>query len=570
LNRIRTVALAAAACLVAQVTPLRAQQPAPVQPPATLSAQPPASMPAQPPLYAPLSTQAPALAPGGGELSPQALDDLLKSYGFQIKVEDGQRVVEVTLKQVLQLAVERNLTLQSVRFGETVAESGVRAAEGRFSPTLTNTANYQRYMVPSFSSGLPDYAVFGGTESWTLASTFSKPTDTGISYSLTLSQLNETPFSVIVPSEGASPGAQNKQGNINVDQLTGALTIPMGQNSGRDYNAIQLHRAEAGLTGSRLTTSQNMLSLVQSTASTYWDLVSAIENRRVQEDAVKLSQQLLQDNEQRLKAGVLSPFDVQVTQTQLARDQQGLVAAKAEVLRIEDLARALLDVPVTDFTLRPLDRPQVQDVDMNYPELLKRVYANSPDVKQIENQLRLNSLDLEEALNSDRVNLNLNLFYTAQGVSGSAFGGVSGFGQTALGNYGATLTWTVPLFNVQIPETIRQRTLQRQQLQLQLASKTSDLNVSLQSVLRQLRVAREQVDTAVVARHLAEDQLKNEIERFRVGESTSFQVAQSQQDALNAQVQEILARLAFERDYLALLALTGDIYGQFGLTPPSQ
>jgi len=560
LIRIRIVALVAALWLMSQAAPALAQQQAQPAP-----ATPPASAPASPPLM-----MQPVQPAQPGESSPQQedIETLLKSYGFQVKHENGQRVVLVSLKQVLQLALERNLTLQSVRMGETVAQSGVAAAQGRFSPTLTNAASYQRNLVPTFSSSSGGFATFGGTNYWTLSSTFSKPTDTGIEYSLKYQETSERPLANTIATAGATPTGIVSGDTIDVSALTGSVKIPIGQDYGRDFNAIPLHRAEAGVTGSRLTTSQNALALLQNTASTYWDLVAAIENRRVQEDAVKLSQQLLKDNQQRLQAGVLSPFDVQVTETQLARDQQSLVAARAEVLRIEDLARAILDLQAIDFQVRPMDRPEVRGVDMNYPELLQKVYANSPDMKQLENQLRLNGLDLEEAQNKDRTNLDLNLFYTAQGVGGTPFKGVSGFSQTGLDSYGATLTWTVPLFDVQTPETIRQRLLQRQQLQLQLNSKKSDLNVTLQSVLRQLRVAKEQADTASVARKLAAEQLKNEIERFRVGESTSFQVAQSQQDAASAQVQEILARLAFERDYLQLLALTGDIYQQYDLPPP--
>ncbi len=59
--------------------------------------------------------------------------------------------------------------------------------------------------------------------------------------------------------------------------------------------------------------------------------------------------------------------------------------------------------------------------------------------------------------------------------------------------------------------------------------------------------------------------MRNEIERFGVGESTAFQVSELQQDAAEAQVQEILARLAFERNFLQLLVLTGDIYEHYGL-----
>lgn len=538
----------------------------------------------QSPSKAPAMTPGPTAGAAPGTAAAQAdIDNLLKSFGFTVRQEGGERVVEVTLPQVLQMALERNLSLQAVRYGETVASSVLRAAEGRFNPTLTSGFEYGRTRSPSSVSplvksvsGCPGsgsalcnaFASLGDVNAWSLYSQFSKPTDTGTSYSLKYEELSDTVSSKYTDTSGALLSSTDL-GSLHESALTGSVNIPFGQGAGRQFNAIPLHRAQAGVTGSKITTAQNALSLVQSTASTYWDLVAAIENMRVQQDAVKLSKQLLQDNQQRLKAGVLSPFDVQVTETQLAHDQSGLVAAKADVLRIEDVARSVLDLQNADFQVRPKDRPEVHRLKLDYPTLLKKVYANSPAVKQLENQLHINSLDLEEARNKDLTNLDLNLYYTAQGVSNGVLKGVSGFSKTGLDSYGATLTWTVPLEDVEIPEAIRQRVLQRQQLQLQLASQKSDLNVSLQSTLRQLKVATEQADSAQVARKLAEEQLKNEIERFRVGESTSFQVSQSQQNALSAQVQEILARLTFERDYLQLLALTGDIYRQYGLKPPS-
>lgn len=571
MTRFGTVALVAFAWLVLQSAPLRAQQsPSPMATPT-------------PPMATPTpATPEGAVSPASGAMpgsasAQQDIEDLLKSYGFKVKKENGEHVVEVTLQQVLQMALERNLNLQAVRYGETVANSVLRAAEGRFAPTLTSGVTYGRtrspstipsYLKSNITSTYPSaFATVGDVNAWSLYSQFSKPTDTGISYSLKYQEFSEAATSKVTDSSGSVLLSQG-QGSLHESALTGSVDIPIGQRYGHDYNAIPLQRAQAGLAGSRITTSQNALTLVQSAASTYWDLVAAIENMRVQQDAVKLSQQLLKDNQQRLQAGVLSPFDVQVTQTQLAHDQSGLVAAKADVLRIEDLARSILDLQNAAFQVRPMDRPEVHQLNLDYPALLKKVYASSPSLQQLENQLRLNGLDLEEAKNKELTNLDLNLFYTAQGVGNQPLKGVSGFTQLGLDSYGATLTWTLPLFDVQTPEAIRQRTLQRQQLELQVQSQKSDLNVSLQSTMRQLRVAKEQADSAQVARKLAEEQLKNEIERFRVGESTSFQVSQSQQNALSAQVQEILARLTFERDYLQLLGLTGDIYKQYGLQPP--
>jgi outer membrane protein TolC len=489
------------------------------------------------------------------------LEALLRSYGFQLQTEDGRRVVDVSLQQVLKLALERNLALQSVRVGEDIAASALEAARGGFNPTLTSSAALTRSM--SLTSSLAG----GGARSLSLSSTYTKPTESGIEYSLTFTEsaVNGLSTSGTVPDLSVNSGS-----TVNLSQLKGAVNIPIGQGYGKDINLIPVRRSEAGLSGSRLNTRQNELNLVQATASTYWDLVAAQENLRVQAEAVKLSEQLLADNRQRLQAGVLSPFDVQVTESQLARERERLLTARADLARIEDLARALLNLQVIDFQVRPTDKPAVRQVQLNYEELLQRVFDNSPELKLVENRLLTNGLDLESARDADRTNLDLALYYTLQGVNDSPLGGIGGFTDTPLDNYGATLTWTLPLNDVRTPETIRQRTLERQQLLLDLEGVRADLNVRLQSSIRQVNLSREQVDTAGVSRRLAEEQLRNEIERFRVGESTSFQVAQSQQDAAAAQVQEIIARLGFERNYLSLLVLSGDIYRQYGLEPAAR
>ena len=79
----------------------------------------------------------------------------------------------------------------------------------------------------------------------------------------------------------------------------------------------------------------------------------------------------------------------------------------------------------------------------------------------------------------------------------------------------------------------------------------------------------EEVKTARVAVSLQNELLQNEIERFRLGESTSFQVAQAQQDNALARQREILARIRYEKIFLDLLLVTGDIFAQYGLPDDS-
>ncbi len=236
--------------------------------------------------------------------------------------------------------------------------------------------------------------------------------------------------------------------------------------------------------------------------------------------------------------------------------------------RIEDEARALLNLEVIDFQIRPVDQPTLRDVPSPYRELLEQVYRNNPEVGEVEQRLARNRLDLEEARNRDKADLDLELFYTLKGYSGDPLRGAQDFSEPDTDEYGALFTWTVPLFDVETREAIRRRQLERQQLELRLSSVKSDLNVRVQGVLRQIRLSREEVQTARVATRLAEEQLQNEIERFQVGESTSFQVSQVQQEVSQARVQEILARVRFERNLLQLQVLSGRIYSSYGLESP--
>jgi hypothetical protein len=94
------------------------------------------------------------------------------------------------------------------------------------------------------------------------------------------------------------------------------------------------------------------------------------------------------------------------------------------------------------------------------------------------------------------------------------------------------------------------------------------LSVQLQTALRNLKLAEEQVNTAREALRLAEVQHRNEMERFRLGRSTAFQVSQFQQQLLEARLAEIQARVGFERNDVQRLVLTNRLLEHYNLTPP--
>jgi outer membrane protein TolC len=499
------------------------------------------------------AAQAPSLP------SPQEqLAALLKNY--QIVTEDGRQVVELTLSQALALALERSITLQATQLGESIAGSQIRAAQERNNPELSQSADYGRSV-----SAFPSFGRGSRTDALTYSATLSKKLANGMELSAIFTEQNQdvTGFDITTDGEASNFGAST---SFETSSLTGQVTIPFFQDSGA-VNDVPIRLAEVGLRTSRNTTRQTRLDLLRLVATTYWDLAGIRERIRVEAEAVKLSEQLLRDNRARLEAGVLSPADVKVSESQLAQDRKNLLTSRVAMQRIEDLVRAALNLEALEYGLKPVESPALREGEFELEPLLRKTLSNDPALANLEAELERNRHDTEQSLNKARTNLDLALKYTLNGFGKNTSGAAGNLTNTDLQGYGATLTWTVPLFDTETAEEIAQRRLERAQIELRLANRRSELTVQAQTVRRQLRLAEEEVRTARVAVSLQNELLQNEIERFRLGESTSFQVAQVQQDFLRAQQNEILTRISYEKIFLELLLLTGDIHSQYALPP---
>jgi len=480
---------------------------------------------------------------------------LLKDY--KVVTENGRKTVELNLSQVLNLGLQRSTSLQSTRLGEEIALSGITSARERNNPQLVNTAEIGRTV-----SAVPP---FGGSRNntTTLQAALSKKLDSGIDLAAILRESSISAESFAIDDSG-QPSAFSASKSFDTSSLTAQVTIPFFQDFG-DVNDVPVRLAEVGLATSRNNTRQARLALLRQLASTYWDLVGIRESIKVQQEAVKLSEQLLKDNQARLEAGVLSPADVKVSESQLAQDRANLLDVQVQAQRIEDQVRAALNLDALDYGLKPVEEPTLRQGAFDLKTLLDKSLKYDPALANFQAALERNQYEQIQADNLNRTNLDLALKYTFNGYGGDPGDATSNLTDTDLSGYGATLTWTVPLWDTSTAETIRQKKLERVQIELQAASRRSEITVQAQAAKRLLALAEENVRSARVSVSLQNELLQNEIERLRLGESTSFRVAQAQQDFEQARQIEILARIGYEKTFLDVLLLTGDIYSQYQL-----
>ncbi len=483
-----------------------------------------------------------------------------------LKTIDGREMAEVPLKLVLQLAIDRSILMQISSLGNQEALHAVTAAQERNTPSLTTSFGYSNNPSLSASSSGSTQLSGSSISSLSFSSGYSLKTDSGLTYGLTYAEKNNKSTVLSRLEMGGEVTTGTTGDAFSTSSLTSSVSIPFFQDSGTEFNELPVRLAEIGVTRGQLNSKQTELSLLKQVASIYWDLVGLLETIEVKKKAVELSEKLLRDNQARLEAGVLNSTEVRTTETQLMRNRHSLLSSRLDALRIEDQVRAALNLKNLPVGLFPSDKPKTQSaVPENVSVLLEKIYANDSQIGLTQASLEQNKYQLEQELNKQKTNMDLSLSYILNGYSKGFFGSTADFGKSKLHGMSATLTWKVPLGDQATIENIHRKRLNLDKLTLQIAERKSQLDVSLQSLLRSLSLIEKEKQTAAAVSKLSKDQLRNEIERFKLGKSTSYLISQFQQDVVEAQQQEILFRIRQEKIRVELLALTGEFNEKYEL-----
>jgi len=522
-----------------------------------------------------VSTVLAALYLAGAGVPRAAADEALLGR-YPAVTEGGRKLLPLTLRDVVGLAFERNFALQASRASQGAAERSLRAAQDRLQPTLSGSAGGSKTVslggTPNARAATRAAPFIGlaSQEATTLSSTLAQQDWLGNTYSLNFSESQVQSRNLASANSGDSPRKGPKSQLAEMATMTGSATLPLAQGRGRDVNRIPVGQAETGLRLTQASARQREQALVTSAAQAYWNLVGQRLNIAVIEQALALDEQLLQDNQARVRAGTRVPSDVQATETQLAIDRRDLVQARLQAATLEDQLRAALGLDLADFGIKPLDTPALRPAGFDANEQLQRVYANSPALATLQASLENNGYDLLAARDASKPQVNLGLSYSFLGLGNRAFEGTERFDRSSLQGNSAALSVNAPLVDRVGPATVQRRLDEQRALELQIRDQRTSLAIQLQNALRNIRVAQEQIEAAHAAVVLAQTQLDNQVRRLQLGASTAFVVAQVQQQLSQAQQQEIAARIQLELNDTARLLLTGEIYGRFGLNPDTE
>ncbi len=486
--------------------------------------------------------------------------------------EDDRELLEVTLSDILKMVIKRSMTIEAERLGEKAAIEGLASAQAIYQPYLTASATSVKAATaasgPASSFADDDstttYLTSYSTDATTLSTSLSKKNSLGISFSTTLQSTTSNTTTYEMADKGDSVNEAGSTDPYDSSSLSASVSVPIFQDWG-DINDVNIRRSELSVDQSKVTIHSTTTSLLESVAKTYWTMVGVRENIKTLKDAIELSNQLVEETRARVEVGVLNPTDLKETETQLANHRKSLLTKKIEEQEIEDQIRVALNLGFIPYGFKPADLPRIHGEDFVFNSLLEKAYANSNTLKNLEIGIKSNRYDLDEAYNDDKSNLDLNVSYTMSGWGGSTSESVEVFSNQQYQGYSLGVTWTVPLFDRITPKTIMKRKIERNKLELQIRDTKSQIHVSLQTILRNLKFGIKEKETAQLSVNLAKDLLDKEVEKLKIGKSTSYNVSKAQQTYTDAKLGETLVRVGNEQTFISLLILTGDIFEFYDL-----
>jgi outer membrane protein len=482
--------------------------------------------------------------------------------------------VELSLQRAIELALRNTLDLEIASFTYEKAAFGIGGAQGAFDP-------YAQLDLSASRTKTPVVSTFQAGESKVQKAnlSFGQLVPTGGSYTLAWTNTRSdapTGFTTFNPSYSSG--------------LTAAAVQPLLRNFGFTVNRRFIVQARLSRDTFAWDFVRSLQTTVQSVENAYWDLVYAIENLAAKQEALARAKDLNRITRIKIDVGALAPIDIVQTEVTIAQREQDIILAEGLIGDAEDRLKRLMNVTaLADWSkpLVPTDRPLAEPVTVDLEAGIRRALETRPEVKQAVVDIESKKVSVAYTKNQllPRLDLSGTLGFNGLGTGPTSLCSDRTLRSSDCVAGGGTLVplntsyvdalyeirgfdfpaWTVGLtLNVPIGNrTARSNSaIARTDLDLSrtnLALLKENLVVEVRAAARAIDTAFRSVAAARKSRELAERNLDAEKKKYENGMTTSFQVAQIQNDLTTARTNELQAIAVYVKSIAAWHKAIGDI-----------
>ncbi len=445
---------------------------------------------------------------------------------------------------------------------------GIGAAVPSFDPLLAGItgiehltqplSNLQLYGVPELQSNTGQVNL-----------NFSQAFPTGTTYSLEVDNNRQTSnsiFSSLSPQLGS------------YYRFTIQQQLLAGFGTGPNLRYLRIARNNKKI--SDIAFKMQLIATITQVANIYWDLVSASEEEKVNEQSFAFAQQSLGNAKKQLQLEAIPAMDVMRAEAEVSRRDQDLTVAKTNLQLQESLMKNALTRNLDDPTLEsmpviPTDRlDTLQEVpERPAQELIAQALLDRPELSESQIDLRNREITRKAASNALLPTVTLVGFYGGTGLAGvrspfytqpftplvptNWFGSFEDAFNNSSPDYFVGLNLNVPIRN-RIAKADQYRSeLEYRQSELREQQLKKQIRIEVRNAEYALEQGRARVDAARKARDLAQKTFGIMQQEQALGAGSSFQTLTAQRDLALAELDLVNASTAYQKSKLELQRSTG-------------
>ncbi len=488
----------------------------------------------------------------------------------RLREEIGEKLVgepiRMTLDQCVQTALiyNQDILIQAYELGMTDAD--LQAARGQFDPLLSLSAQHSDSSRPPSSQIL---AFTGGSA----GNIESKQQDykLGLNGRTWIGTQYDFGFAVnrergtFTTPRNPDTGEPLETESVYTADWVLTLTQPLLRGVGTNSNMLRIKRAKNNQKISESQAEFVLLTAIGEVIKSYWDLVGAVEQLRVQQQSLDNALRVMRINEQRYELGTAALLEVLEAKAGVAARQSDLVTAWTVVLDAEDVLKnrmGLYDESgelLSGANIVPIDRPVIHDPEYDLEESMRTAISRRPDVRSAEIAIDNAEADVNASRNDLLPQFDLSASYGRNTIKldgGEIFQGL----HDNDGN-----TWTlggvasIPIGNRTARGNHKRNKLFVGQQEQRLMRVKQDAMLDVRLAIHSLASNRILVESTKQARVLEEANVAAEEKRLKIGVTTAQNVLDKQEDLTAAQAREVRAQVDFERSLISLQVAEGTL-----------
>lgn len=466
--------------------------------------------------------------------------------------------------------------------GIVSATTGVGAPIPSFDPVLTGTLQLDQSVVEYYNPFQEPFT-FEHTNTWNFAYQQGFHWGSNLTVAFNNNRISASPLSIYQAL--GTQFSSNFRATLTQPLLAGFGFLPNTR-----FIMIARNNREISDVAFRL----QVITTVNQIQNIYWDLVSAYENVKVQQDALAFAQRTLSDTKKQVEIGTLAPIEVVRAQSTVATNQQQLIVAQTtlelqQLLMKNALSRTLVDPTLADAEVIPTDTIAIPEKEPVVPteDLVTEALSHRAELAESRIDLTNRGINSRSAKNALRPTLNLFAYYQGSGQGGTVnpgyicltpgncsgdeippgtYGG--GLGQlvdSTAPDKGVGLQMTIPIRNRAAQASQVRADLELRQAQMALQQQENRVRIEVRNAQFSVQQNRAAVDSARAAAELAKQSLDAEQKKYSLGASTSTLVLQYQAALTQAQSNMVNAMSNYQKSRVELDRSTGETLTRLGI-----